>query len=283
MFDQETSEDPCIIHFLRLLGVEDDALHLIYANLSGYYMRKKDLLRVASIVKKRLVVHFSREVGDGTFHATRRCSYGDAEHPELHLALFKNHLFVYENTKYSSYCINNYNMVCGQSEWNNIVGYEAARRRWIRKPTRKMNSLALVRMMSRLGHFRENCHYMRHPRMNHRAILTCNILQVEQRMFENPNRTSSRYLHMYADVECECSAEKHYPIIAVYINELDEVRQFVGRWCVLSFLDDLAHHYLNRETLFIGFHNLKYDWAVISPFIRTIVSDIGAEICVVLV
>ena len=43
VFDQETLEDPCIIHCLQLLGVKDDALHLIYANLSGYYMRKKDL------------------------------------------------------------------------------------------------------------------------------------------------------------------------------------------------------------------------------------------------
>ena len=50
-------------------------------------------------MKKRLVVHFSREVGDGMFSVARRCTYGDAEDAELHLALFKNHLFIYEDMK----------------------------------------------------------------------------------------------------------------------------------------------------------------------------------------
>ena len=123
-FDGDKPEDPCIVHSLRLSGVNEDKIQLIHANLSGYFMRKSDLKKVAELLGINIELDYTggSELRLGAKNKTRKNLFHSrfTGEPYIKLCCFRNHLFVNEVTKYSSYCIKNYQMVKYAPRWWDI-------------------------------------------------------------------------------------------------------------------------------------------------------------------
>ena len=110
-------------------------------------------------------------------------------------------------------------------------------------------------------------------------IKTNNIIIIN---FQRKLTDQTDRVYVYADVESECYGEQHYPIITSYIPALEtfaNVRQFIDGKCVKRMFDNLVAEvsYKKIKQIRVGFHNLKYDWAVISPCIPLVTSVVKKD------
>ena len=198
--------------------------------------------------------------------------YGDRSKPLIEVACFKNHLFKYEKTVYTGYSIRNYEAVKDLHEWWDIVGKNGER--FVHRPERaKLSSLELVILTFRLDKFEESTRYLRYPKYNHRAVLMDELIPQEQRPFHWHKKDEYESpMYIFADIECATGGEKHVPIISGYCTQDGDFRQFIGDDCIELMFDNVVHDSNGCSDVFVLFHNLKYDWAVLSPQLQKISS-----------
>jgi len=100
----------CLMYTLRMNGVSEELLRNVTASLGALQLNVplSKMEMVAQIIKKRLTIHYwdesSKRVrkGDKKSHM-----YGREFEEEIPIAQFKNHFFVFEDTKYTSFYIQN--------------------------------------------------------------------------------------------------------------------------------------------------------------------------------
>ena len=77
--------------------------------------------------------------------------YGDKSNPRLELGLINKHYFLIEKTKYTSYCIKNYNTIKDEKDWNTITGTRG--KGFIRRKDKNISSYDCIRLL--LDHEKE--------------------------------------------------------------------------------------------------------------------------------
>ena len=271
--DWDETKEPCLIHTLRICGIRQSYLLHLKANIPGYFVNRSILKKVAELSNVYIVFHYAgaNELTDGSRHRTRKAYYGKPEDPTIKVACFQNHLFAFEDTIYSGYSIRNYDSVKSENEWWHIVGKDK-NGRFIRKPNRpKLNSLELVLVLFRNGLFEESRRYLRYPKFNHRAVLHDDLISVEQEPYHFKQKEPyDAPIYFMADLECATGGERHVPIVSGFCCENGDFYQFVGPNCVTLMFDKIVQLSHDRSDVFVFFHNLKYDWAAMSRYIRNI-------------
>ncbi len=146
----------CLIHSFKLLGVDDTLINQVkLAYVSGCSIRKKDLKQI-SIMIKRDILLFSLN-GHKIIKKTFKCANADSDIKNpLQLAIYKNHYFVYEESKFTTFSIKNYDEIKKLKNFNNITELRKGKNkdRYIRKRNiKKMNSLKLIVLLHEMNKF----------------------------------------------------------------------------------------------------------------------------------
>ena len=138
--------------------------------------------------------------------------------------------------------------------------------KFIRKSNRpKLNSLELILCLFRNDLFEESRRYLRYPKFNHRAVLQDDLISVEQEPYHFKQKEPyDAPVYFMADLECATDGERHVPIVSGFCC------QFVGPNCVSLIFDKVVQLSHGRSDVFVFFHDLKYDWAAMSRYIRNI-------------
>ena len=121
----DDSQEHCLINTLSLSGVDLlDIKTLMIHFKEGYNTRKKDLPMMSNILKRNIILYEIDEDGKET-KKTIKADLNIEEKEilkgeDIHIALFENHYFIYEQTEYSTFFINNYDMLKDIENGKNI-------------------------------------------------------------------------------------------------------------------------------------------------------------------
>ena len=284
--------EQCVVFSLARLGVRPGLLNNIRLSLGGAkFLTKKTTPKICEIIGHPITIH---SLGmDKTVKLdlrVRENKYGLKEKGKtLHLALFKNHTFVFERTPYSEFYIKHYGELREKEdgmEYNTIRGdqFEKRERSSTRTPQR-INSLRLMQLLDRGGYFQKgDIPFVKAIKENDNTgeiYLTEESIEQECRLYTKPKRKEldKDVKIFFADCETIVTDKTGHKLLYIACCGMDD--DFV------KVFDITKYRYKNQEYLIMVdffnymtsnrrydiicyFHNLKYDISVLSPYMQNI-------------
>lgn len=268
----------CLIQTLILSGVSISIINQIKLSyINGVHIRKKDLLKIASICKRNINIHTINERG---YINIQKVKVNDSSIKDIEIALFENHYFLLEDTKYSLFFIKNYSKLFeieNPYSINRIKNVNGKNYYYRNKDTNKINSLIVVYNLFKQDYFKkldlirfEECSsniktrdniYLDNIENEQRPIKLLN----EEEIIETPNI-------FYADCESFVYTQPHrLYLIGVVSNTNDIVSIF--NTCD-SNTEQVVYNFLNivsnfsKQNAIVYFHNLKYDYHLLEKYLN---------------
>ena len=128
-YDQKlvSKREHCLIHTLKQAGIENSVIN----NIKMSYIqeetnetvriaiRKKDLHTISDIIKRNIIVHTmnGRRIAKQVIKAKEAEDGKD----DINMAMYENHYFLFEDTKYSKFSIIHYEELKDEEDFNNII------------------------------------------------------------------------------------------------------------------------------------------------------------------
>lgn len=157
------NREQCLIHTLLKAGVKESIVNQVkMAYISGLSIKKKDIKKVSTIIKSDITVHSLNK--DGKIKKQLYVPVledNEEKNDPIDIAIYENHYLVFEVTKYTKFCIVNYDTVKDEDNFPNIVkrkmvnGKAKFDRISSRVKTRRINSLLLVHKFYQKGYFKK--------------------------------------------------------------------------------------------------------------------------------
>ena len=259
----------CYIHSLRMANIEEPVLNAIKLQyISGCHLSKDSYKEIANIIKRNIVLSF---YNDSQIHTTKyNYSDDDHKHDPVLLAIYNNHIFINEQTKYTAYSIKNYNEIKHIPEFNKIYNsrHDKANDRFI-------SSLKLVKLMDECSLFKEaKIQLSPHQKIN----INLDNIKNEQKEIKNSAdelKTLKPYCSniWFSDCESFVSTGIHslYLIGTVSIDKdapvkIFNVCQSSEQKTVWSWLNAVTKN--GTENALCYFHNLKYDYNLLEKYLN---------------
>ena len=274
--DKQDSEN-CLIHVLKTYNISDDKINEIKKfMIGGEHIKKSDLYHIANIIDKNINLYYYDEKIK-KIKNNFICEKVSTPKEELKIAIFENHYFIYEDTKYSSYCIDHYDELKDKKEF-----YDIYKKDRYNKTERKINSLNLVVKLFKHGYFIEKDQSDRHEyKADKEETINLNYIASEQQPTTKKERIKKNDYKkiIYADTETITNGDKHKLFLLGYVSDDNDE---VNILCVNDFEDSdkhtkeqlLIYKFLNNITKYgtisciIYFHNLKYDHHILEPYLN---------------
>ena len=279
IFQTAQESENCLIHTLGLCGIDYEKINSVKLALSvGTSIAKKSLTKIAEIIGKTIQVNEYDKIKK----QIRKYKYG--KFPEIiNIALYCNHYFIYEETKYSKYSIKNYEDLQSKKNWYNYI-----KKNEKKEGVAKADSLNLIVLMDELDIFYYGDMSIAPESAEHKDIRDLTYLgniQSEQRLIK-PLETlqTNKSSIFYAD--CETFVSEHdssqslgqhklflFGIIGEY-NETPSIYKFnkmsndQKQNQIYKIFESITS--LGTKPAIIYFHNLKYDYNVLEPFLNII-------------
>ena len=273
--DISITKNNCLIYALRQQGVEDSLINAVKSCIvSGSYISVKDLKKISEIMKTTILLHKFRNKKNKIV----KSKIGNFDR-SVKIAIYKNHYFAFEDTKYTTFSIRNYNKLNSINNFNNIIRIKNLKPVFD-KEAKRCNSLNMIRYMMENDSFDGN-HYkldkiagFRHDDTN--TSIPLDNIQNEQKEYMIPDKKQNDLSIFYADTESLVNDGEHLCMLTgiikegfdkVEINTYDENHPNKHVYDML----DYANFYSNKsKKIIIYFHNLKYDWAVLKKHVHAI-------------
>ena len=273
--DVSITKENCLIYAFRMLGVKETLLKAVKLAFSeGAYIAAKDLKKISEITGKKITLYKYRN----TANKIKKIVYGLPGLEELKIAIYQNHYFVYEESKYSMYSMKNYQRVKDLENFEKVVGFTKGKPRRTNKS--KCNTLHMVRYL-----FDSGCFNDKHEKLveiegfEHKECVTeipLNNIVNEQKPYEYNDKESEDYSIFYADTEAMVSEGEHLCLLTGIVKDgekhveickynPDKPNKHVQD--MLSYADLLSGR---QQKVIIYFHNLKYDLAVLKKHMHII-------------
>ena len=261
----EIVKENCLIHSLRLAGVEDIKLKSVLTTIKkGSYISKKDLKSISEIIGKSINLYTMSNREKRNIDKT---VYNPKLGNNINIALYQNHYFIFETTKYTKKSIKNYSKEKDEIET-------------IKKGL-KINSLELIYILFKDGYFIEDPSYLTkiesYEQVRNLEIDNLDNIENEQELFKYQEKDKLDTPIFYADTETQTSGERHIPIMIGVVDDrkestLDHVRIFMNNpkddgEMFNNFLKYIYKRSNKTKNVIVYFHNLKYDYNVILPYL----------------
>ena len=151
-----STREHCMIHSLLECGVSESYCNSIkLAFTDNFQIKKKDIKKVANIIERNITIYSKNSTSDKHARNTTYKSKVDKGFEAVKIALYEDHYFVYNQTEYSSYSINNYDEVCNEDNFKNIVKKNTKGNYTRNNSKSKINSLLLVDKFFNQGKFKK--------------------------------------------------------------------------------------------------------------------------------
>ncbi len=259
---EEDDREHCLIQTLFLAGIEITkltALKLSFKN--GANFRKKDLQQASDIIDKTIVLY------EYDYSSKRPKKKKIGNHLEsVSIALYENHFFIYEDTIYSKYFIDNYSELLHSPDAFNIVKKRG--NSYTYSPDRKINSLLMAIKLQ--PYFKKLDMVKFNDASTDKDHVYLDNIQNEQRPVEPSKPRILPQNIYYADCESFVYKQPHeLYLLGVVSNDNDCVSIF-------NTCDEPAQQVVNRFLDFcsskgnsiVYFHNLKYDYHLLEKYLN---------------
>ena len=113
-----SKREQCLIHTLKTAGIGEAIINQIkLAYVAGCSIRKKDLKNISNIIQRKITIHSmnGKRIAKATYRPKKE--YGE----EVNVAIHSAHYFLFEQTKYTKFSIDNYEELKDVEEFHNVV------------------------------------------------------------------------------------------------------------------------------------------------------------------
>ena len=265
----EINKDQCLIHCFKLLGLSDALVNAVILSLCSdsksniNYIPKTALKKICGIIKKQIVIHS---------YENKKLNkqvqiYGKEYSDVFDIAIYKSHYFVYEQTNYNKYFIDNYEELNGLDNCFNII--RMSKGKYYEYGERRCDTLYLVNKLFEKGYFIKDTSIIK-SLVGSKVIdsIPLDNIENEQKLYEFKQKDDVECDIFYADCESDVvSGSKHQLLmIGVVKGSCDsEPKTFIldergPDILVKSFLSYVKSMCKFSAVPIIYFHNLKYDY-----------------------
>lgn len=299
-YDKERDKEHCLIHSLNLAGISMIKLNKVkLAFQEGFNIKKKDLKEIANIIETNITIHEKRG------NISDKATYGNYK-KEVKIAICENHYFIMENTEYSSLYVNKYEELKDLRDAKDIIRIfiKGDKKYYDRDSSKsKMSSLSLVHYLLEKNKFNKLDFTKFDEASSHKELkehIYLDNINEEQQEYDNQGlieyvknkegvlerkktqnyEIPSRIL--YADCESFVTGTVHelfeigvvdsnndnVQILTIPAEKFDNNKHSNAQEAVLHFLDILTNR--GKENAICYFHNLKYDYSLLSKYLNTI-------------
>ena len=296
-YDDDTNEERehCLFHTLKLFKINEALINsikmsLFNKNQYGEYIqtniKKKELKNIANVIDRNINLYYI-DSNENTSKIQKNVIYCNNEKQErfLNLAIYENHYFKYENSNYSKISIDKYNQLCELPNFNDITKIRKRKNKvyYTRTRDRKVNSLLMIHKLHKQGHFKklDLCKFKESGQLKEtRDHIYLENIDNEQREVERPKdkKTKNRLVY-YADCETYVNGPFHELQLLGFVSEKDDFTNIYNvndfreyedctreQTLVYKWLKTMTKNGKNEAKCY--FHNLKYDYHVLEPYIN---------------
>lgn len=259
-----TKREHCLIKALD--GVPESDLNKIkLAFATNSHISKKDLKQIANIINQDIILYYYDNDEEPRIRKTIYKSSSSLEPVEI--AIYKNHYFKYQMTKYSAYSIKNYSELRQDPEFYNI--YKKGKKNKYRG---KINSLKLIHLLFLGGYFiRGDLSRFEEITAEIRDDIYLDRIDNEQRLIEYKTYDTKKRNIYYADCESFVYEPIHKLYLLGYVSDNNDMvnimntqevppEQIITRW-----MYDMTGG--GKKDALCYFHNLKYDYHLLEEFL----------------
>ena len=263
------NSEHCLIYALHNAGIDRNLTNRIKSTFeTGSYFPKKNLITVADIIKKTIILYTFDGIKPRTVKIGK---YSDS----VEIALYKDHYFILEDTIYTNYSSLNYEKVKDIQNFHNI--YREVNGVFVKcKDKYKVNSLKLIRNLLETNNFIKDSPLIK-KEDSFQKIKTSDecldCIEEEVKEYEYKDRKEEKLNIFYADTET-CTKDAHKPLLIGVVSHkninIKNVKIFQNNEKDSVYYDFMDYIYKNStktENVIIYFHNLKYDYHVLLPYI----------------
>lgn len=285
---QTQINEQCLIHCLYLAGVRPSKINNVKlafiedGNEKGTFIRKNDIKKISDMIERQITIYKYDKKNNRTRVQTEGKNHGDV----VEIAIYENHYFLYEKTKYSKYFINNYEMLKDLKDALRIVRIRNQKGKIYYKrsdePCKYINSLEMVKILFNKGYFKKSdiINYLsKSVSVNNKKIYLDNIKN-EQRLFENKEKKKEEFKIFYADTETFVGNTEHHKLYLLGVVSHEKKKPKIYNVCdfkasryktreqnlLTRFLDNITENKTNNAVVY--FHNLKYDYFITKKYLN---------------
>lgn len=267
--DFDILKEHCFIHTLKMCGISEEKISNVKTNvITGCNLSRSNFDAICDMIETKIVLHNFRKDED----KITKSVYGKKYENEISMALYKDHYFIYELTKFNKYYIKNYRECVKQNYNTNIYKVSNGLPRYCQQNYRKIDSLQLVKTLFDSNHFYSSellDEYNSNPNSN--QDITLNVKR--QRKVKTKPTEPTRTFVFYADCESDVVSNiNHTPImIGVVSKKSLEPTIFTlknePKNLFYNFMKHMADEMIREENfniltdkIKVYFHNMKYDY-----------------------
>jgi hypothetical protein len=228
-------------------------------------INRKDLKIIAEMIGQDIILyHYDNEKDN-----IRKVQYKTTSTKKpLEIAIYKNHYFKYEKTKYSLYSIKNYEELRGEPEFYNI--YKKGRRSPYKS---KINTLKLVHMLFLKGYFIRGdlSKFEEIHNTEIRDDIYLDRIDEEQQLIEYKEYDRKIRNIYYADCESFVYEPIHKLYLLGYVSDKNDITTILNvqdmptEELITKWLNDMTNG--GKKDVLCYFHNLKYDYHLLEKFL----------------
>ena len=295
--------DNCLIHSLTLYGISKSLINNIkLAFITGYNIKKRDLKTISEIINRNITI--IQYDGNKQRQTKYRPENPSTDEP-LKIAIYENHYFIYEETIYSKFSIDNYELIKNEKDRHRIFERKGknGKNYYKRNDKYKIDSLTLIRILHNNNHFKKLDFSMfdesskKNDLKNH--IYLDNIKD-EQKPYKYKPKESKEKAIYYADCETftqpfglinsnsnnsDGTINDNHRLLAIGLsNDIDDTTVIysiddkkyitndyddIRRQMTNDFLRNMVSNSGDKEII-CYFHNLKYDYNILIPYLYII-------------
>lgn len=286
--DMKTPLSQCLLNALDVDDFIINRVKLAFVNNGlNTHIKRKDIQKVADIIERDIMVFYYDNKNENRIRNKLYKSNTTQEgvNEVVKVAIYKDHYFKYEETKYSAYSIANYEELKDEPDFHDI--YKKNRRS---STKRKLSSLNLVHTLFTMGYFIKT-DQSKFPESTVRAEtrddIYLNDIENEQRpvdpskVLKKETKKNSKETAIYfADCESFVHRSEHELYLLGYVsndNDIVNIRitqEHLPEKVVTRWMDDMTSGGKNNAICF--YHNLKYDYHLLEkylPLMSKVVKD----------
>ena len=281
--DMKTPLTQCLLNALDVDDFIINRVKLSFVNNGlNTHIKRKDIQKVADIIERDIMVFYYDNKIENQIRKKLYTSSTTQSKEAVKVAIYKDHYFKYEETKYSAYSIANYEELKYEPDFHDI--YKKNRRS---STKRKLSSLNLVHTLFTMGYFIKTDQSKFPESIVHaetRDAIYLNDIENEQRLFdsrlkkkEKQNKKPAIY---FADCESFVYRSEHELYLLGYVSNSNDIvniritQEHLPENVVTRWMDDMTSGGKNNAICF--YHNLKYDYHLLEkylPLMSKVVKD----------
>lgn len=260
----------CIIHTLELCGIEEVKIKRVLATFENCFNFPISKLQILAKAIERTIYLYTYDTNDDI-----RCKKYIVENTEpVKIALYKNHYFIYNNTKYTEYSIDHYEELKEEKDFNDIYLILESGQRKRSKARSRLNSLEIIKKLNDKNLFDWNNKLLLNYRI---GITNNNVLNIplddienEQKLNDKPKEKIERGDIFIADLESIVKDGNHQPFMSAIIKRGEKrpymstsIKPGCNKWFygMMKYIMDNSDPDFKKVPI-VYFHNLKYDLTI---------------------